>query len=255
MRDDFTGNHRLHWYTPLHYFAGVLLERELVRLSSAVIVNSSIVYDRFIDRYSGLSEKINFISNGYDEEDFIDYSNSSKIGSKVTLSYIGDGYGDFVAKNLEKTLNLLSEKDVGSSYQIETAGRGDWDLSKKYKNWVHHGLVAQKKANEIIMRSNILLMLMPPGEKSPSGTIPLKVFTYLRTGKTIIYYGEIGDLTDLLSDFAGTHCFPREKVGELAEWMVDNRDAISNNLLHCRAKVKKYEFSNIANEVLGLLDD
>jgi hypothetical protein len=59
---------------------------------------------------------------------------------------------------------------------------------------------------------------MPPGEKEPSPTIPLKSFNYLKSGKSVVYIGERGATTDLLGKFAGTFHLPRASGEVVAKW-------------------------------------
>jgi glycosyltransferase involved in cell wall biosynthesis len=250
FRDDFITNHRTKWYTPFHYWYGVFLESKIFNAVNIIIANTENVRARFISRYPKLKDKVYTITNGYDEDDFSCIEVGEK-NNKIKIAYVGDGYKDFVSSILSNACTKLDLNNMSEMFSFETAGNGLWVDHQKHSNWNHYGLVSQKAANEIIMRSDILLMIMPFGEKEPSGTIPLKTFGYLRSGKKILYYGEKGSVTDLMKEFDGVSVFSREQIEDLHIWLIENGRFLYNKNFS-RPKIYEYNFESITRKILEL---
>lgn len=256
FRDDFITNHRVRWHTPLHRRAAAKLELSLVSHAELVLVNTDIVRHRFLDRYPGEARKIFTLENGYDETDFCqkienNYSNSKEI---VRIVYVGGDYGGFAPSFMQKIASLIEKFGALEYLEIHTAGPGDWTCHGKWKMWSHHGLLSAADATKLARRADVLILLMPPGEREPSGTVPLKTYQYLRTLRSIAYFGEHGSTTDLLAQFEGTHVYSREGiedfVRDLSCQIYPSRVEYESRL----TTVEKYNFQNITIRLLAAID-
>lgn len=242
FRDAFTTNHRIKWYTPVHFIYAQYIERKIFENVDKIIANTPSLAKGLALMYPRNKEKIKFIPNGYVER--IKYS-SRKGNNKKTIGYFGDGYGDQVQLLIK---NIISN-DINHELNFLTAGKGNWDLNESYENvWRHLNILTQEQVKCHIANSDILLLIMPNGEHSPSPTIPLKVYEYLSSNKPIIYFGPKGDCWDLLAKYKGTSCFLKSQVDKFVEILknieiesVDREDFLI-----------KYRFDRIAKCIIGL---
>lgn len=252
FRDDFLTNHRIKWLTPLHKFSAAELEKAVVASSKYLIANTTIVRERFVHRHSCYSDKIITIPNGFDfdvKDNLI--FNENELFNDIT--YVGGDYGGFAVDAMECIAKQIVFHNKQSEWRVVTAGAGDWSISKKYPFWKHHGLVDGKKADLLIKSSLCLILLMPLGEQEPSGTVPLKTYQYLASERPILYIGEQGSTTDLLSEFSGTFIFKRTKISSIFEWLNLNKEVLKTH--HSRVKEFPYDFSLLTNSLIKLIKD
>jgi hypothetical protein len=208
LRDDFLTNDRIRWLTPLHKFIGKQLESDIVKIASKVVLNTDVTLQKFILRHSRFKDKLVVINNGFDIDRDMDFSESSS----NSIVYVGGDYNGFAVKVIEQIASQIVKAGISHELTIITAGPGDWSISNSFDFWIHHGLLDQAKSNILVENANILILLMPIGEREPSGTVPLKAYQYLASNNPIFYYGEKGATTSLLSEFEETFCYQRDEI-------------------------------------------
>ncbi|MDD4891247.1 MAG: hypothetical protein PHU85_15105, partial [Phycisphaerae bacterium] len=117
-------------------------------------------------------------------------------------------------------------------------------------HWTHLGLVPSGQATQLMRQGDLLLTFMPPGEKEPSGTVTLKAYFYLRTGKPILYVGESGSTGDLLSQFPGTYRLARDEWPRVGDWLQSHEAELR---LVDRPGVERYNLGQIAARMSELI--
>lgn len=251
FRDDFLTNHRVKWRTPLHRWAAEKLEKRVLETARLVITNTQVIQNRFQDRYPQYKSKIITVSNGYDEDDFNGLGGERHIGTRSRIVYLGGDYNGFSPKIISDIAAQLIRLGLSNDWAIHTAGSGNWEDSvKNYDFWIHHGLLSQRDTNELMDTADILVLLMPPGEREPSGTVPLKTYSYLRSGKSIVYFGERGSVTDLLALFQGTFSLSRESVVTFGEWLIKEQANIKGMVYERKAIIDRYSFAELTKEIM-----
>ncbi len=243
LRDDFLTNDRIRWLTPLHKHFAKRLEFNLINKSSFTVLNTEVTLNKFSERHQQFINKFSVVTNGYDVE-------KDGLGSKLNINnivYVGSDYGGFAVDVISKIASQLESKKILGDVRIITAGPGNWAKSSKFIFWEHHGLVDQKCSNNLIEKAGLLLLLMPPGEREPSGTVPLKTYQYLASDKPIFYFGEKGATTSLLSEFRGTFCFQRDEIDNFVEHY---ENFLALNLdLQPRKFFEKYSFLMLTKKI------
>lgn len=246
LRDDWLTNNRTRWYTLFHKYISSYYERIMVESSALIMLNTNIVEERYRKRYLEYSHKFITVTNGYDEEDFNSPFNIDlKHDIRKIIVYTGSMYGNFIYERLSELVQAIKLLGLNEKWRIVTAG-SELKLLKEQKDvWTHLGLLRPESAAALMSQAHILIAFMPPGEKAPSGTVPLKIYSYLRSGKPIIYFGEKGSTTDIISKYQGTYIKERTEWPCLAEWLREvDLPALCN-----RKGIDKYSFKNIATEV------
>jgi hypothetical protein len=235
LRDDWITNHRTRYLTPIHRWMSNRDERECVEVADKVILNTDLVYERFVSRYPSMENKFIVICNGY--EDYVDCSSISeaKPADGMRIVYAGDPYNGFMENQLQKL--AVDIRNSGQNIKIVTLG-GGWRSEGCPPLWEHLGNLSPSAAAAQMVRADVLLLAMPPGEKSPSATVPLKAYSYLRSGRSIVYLGEAGSTTVLLEKFAGTYCLGRQGWAGLASWLVLNMKKLK--VYHHRPGIEEF---------------
>ena len=112
-------------------------------------------------------------------------------------------------------------------------------------------LLAPEESILAMSSCDVLLLFMPPGEREPSPTVPLKAYSYLRTGLPLVYCGEAGATTDLLAQFPGTFALPRCGGAELADFLAQHAGDWGRR--YPRGGIERYSFEQLGRGLEGLL--
>ena len=255
LRDDWMGNHRSRWRTPIHRLFAGALERLCVNSAAGVILNTEQVYRRFCRRYPERAARFSVIPNGFDEDDFRLplLSGTRPIDdSRASLVYTGSMYGDFMWERLSALAEDLIECGMDRSWRIVSAGPSGIVPPRLGSVWTHCGTVPADKAMALCRQAGLLLLPMPPGEREPSATVPLKAYSYLRSERPILYIGEKGATTELLDGFAGTSALSRRGWTQVAEWMTKHAALLNRH--YERPGLSALSFEARAAQIARLLD-
>lgn len=208
LRDDFLTNDRIRWLTPIHKYFAKILECEFVNKSNLIILNTEVTHHKFAARHPEHIEKLHVITNGYD------FENSATIAKreKNTIIYVGSDYSGFAVECIKSIAIQIKNDSKLQKVKIITAGPGNWSESSNFEFWEHLGLIKQQETDFLVQSAGVLVLLMPPGEREPSGTVPLKAYQYLASNNPIFYFGEKGATSSLLSNFSATYCFERGEI-------------------------------------------
>ncbi|WP_034170769.1 hypothetical protein [Acinetobacter sp. YZS-X1-1] len=244
FRDAFVTNHRVKWYTPLHLMYAKNMETKIFENIDCIITNTLSMKLNFLNGYNNFKNKIIYVPNGY--IDCID-SIQDKKSESITIGYFGDSYGGEISNIINTCLQKKSKSD---KIKFLTAGKGDWNIHKQYKKnqWCHLGLVSQTQVKNAIQKSDILIIVMPKGEKEPSPTVPLKVYEYLASDKPVIYFGPKGDCWNLILNYSNTYCYNSEHLNNLIE-ILNNVNLVTKSRIEFRMK---FHFDRIARCIIGL---
>lgn len=164
-------------------------ERKVLSLADKIITVSEGCRDNFLTK-ANISDEIEIIPNGYDEDDFKDVNLISSKG-KTVISYIGVLSPLYDTDTIVNALNLLSESSK-NTLLFRFVGQVSETILNKFRETgidiENIGLVSHKTAISYMKSSDLLLILHPPilGSKS---LFPGKFFEYMASGKPILLIG------------------------------------------------------------------
>lgn len=252
LRDDWITNHSLRFYTPAHKYFAKTYEKQIAETANHIILNTTIVRKRFEQRYQSYINKFITVTNGYDEDDFLNgqCDNIIKFKNKNIIAYTGSGYGDYIVNTIISLCNDLRKEGISHKWHIVTAGPRIVEKPGYVDVWSHLGILSHQEVASLLINSKILLLPMFPGEKENSGTVLLKTYSYLRSKKAIVYFGEDGATPNLLKQFEGTFCFPRNTFADFVNWLKNNQNNIKTQ--YCRDNISEYSLEVLANKILEL---
>lgn len=248
LRDDWVGNHRARLLTPFHRISAARAEAKMVTDSSLIFANTSRMRLQFLNRHPDALAKVEVLTNGYNESEFRGLSSASKVQACTRIGYLGSDYAGHVPRVLEAMSKEWTASGRANCWQIDAhIGLGHEPMQSRSSLVKRHAWLSPTESAIAMNESDVLLLLMPPGEREPSPTVPLKTYAYLRTGLPIVYSGERGATTDLLDQFEGTHCLPRCGGGALARFFDKHADSWGKR--HHRSDISLYNFESIGHRL------
>lgn len=206
FRDEWTNNP---YFSPnkedLFYKINYEMEKNIVKFADQIITVTPISSDNYNKIFNVEKSKINTITNGYDEADFLNIPNKNK-NDKFTIIHNGLLYSIRAPSTIMRALkNLIDSKKIHKS-KIQllfgwTENQEEWG---KYRdslglkdNIKFLGYMPHKTSLIESSKGDALLLIVGPGEKNKS-VYTGKIFEYLRLCKPIIALSPKGSLVEKL---------------------------------------------------------
>ena len=172
---------------PPFYFKGLLkILRDLIyKNSNKIIAAHYETLKAFPD-----NEKMVFLPNGYDPEDFLV---EKKDFETKSIFYAGN-----LERNSKDLLFLAKDLAEVSDLKIYLCGHIDFLLAKeikKYKNIIYLGRLPHKEVCALMKGADYLLYLSKPNQ-----IVGLKLFEYIGAQRPIIFLGEISEEIKMLNN-------------------------------------------------------
>ena len=195
-RDPWTDNAygEFDFRNPMHKLL-FLLERNLMRLADKNIILGEGFFDQYVNRFNIKLSQLACITNGYDEEDFINLKYSKRKTNKFTINYSGLIYTrqQSVFPVFVALRELCDEGKVDiSKIKFRIVGEGKEEenrtIARKYglENVLEQtGYVSHHEALQANVDADVLLLLIGDEERF-KWVYTGKVFEYLRSGKEIL---------------------------------------------------------------------
>ena len=196
-------------------------ERAVLTSADKVITIGDSLKELFISKVPGLKNRIEVISNGYDEEDFS--GRKSFVQPVFTISYIGTLSDLYPVRGFLEALSAFS--GTGGDYRLRFAGM----VTDKQKEnilllllpgrtefipYVEHSM-----AIDLMINSNALLLVIPdhPGNRC---IITGKLFEYLASCRPVICLGPVdGDAARILEKTGHGKAFGYDDVAGITHYL------------------------------------
>jgi len=176
-------------------------EKQILISSDRIITVGKALKDLFSAKIPGIENKIDVITNGFDEDDFKGLNATNP--DKFTISYIGTLSDAYPINGFLDALNGFYEK--GNNFNLKFVGtvspkQKELILSKIEKPLVEFiPYVDHAVAIKYMLDTSVLLMIIPD-HKSNKSIITGKIFEYIAAGKPIICLGpEDGDAAEIIN--------------------------------------------------------
>lgn len=220
-RDEWNGNPYFKPKYRIREKFEAFLEKLIINSSEFIIANTFISYKRFVNRYSGIDEKIKVITNGYDEQDY-QINTPLSISDKVfKISYVGSISMKRTPTSIFSALSLLFKQHpeireklemefVGPFYNVHRQQIVDYRIERNVKIV---GNVSHKESVRRMVDTHCLLLLLHRDE-NPFGQVPGKTYEYLRAMRPIIAVVPGKSKTSAISDLIREYS-PDSKIVDL----------------------------------------
>jgi glycosyltransferase involved in cell wall biosynthesis len=227
-------------------------EKSVLISADKIITVGKSLKELFSSKITGIEEKIEVISNGYDEEDF-----SVLIASKpgiLTISYVGTLSGSYPINGFLKALKLLSEE--GINFRLRFTGV----VSQEHKELISSATDGSNiefipysghlTAIRNMLDASVLLLIIPDHLSSRS-IITGKLFEYLASGKPVICLGPVdGDAAKILEETGHGKTFDYNDSAGISEYLtiLSSNSEITKKVPHTI-----YSRENLVKKVIALL--
>jgi|GEM_PF-842000 len=242
------------------------LEQEAANSQSAAVVTT--VSEGLAERLRTRNRApVEVITNGFDPNDFSEFTNSKPKNSNLTITYAGSLFGERNPKVFLEGLELFLEKSVEGektpSVRVQFFGQSCDQIQpflaarKKLKDqsdvivrggFLPHGEVLKKMAE-----SDVLYLISHPQK----GIVTGKIFEYLALGRPILSVPGDGDATDqiLAETNAGKVAHtPQEVADALTQWYAEwSQEGTPKNTTR-EETLERYTRQALAGQLAGILD-
>ncbi|MCX6259674.1 MAG: glycosyltransferase family 4 protein, partial [Bacteroidia bacterium] len=226
-------------------------EKSVLISADKIITIGKSLKELFSSKIPGIEEKIEVISNGYDEEDF-----SALIASKpgiFTISYVGTLSGSYPINGFLKSLKLLNED--GINFRLRFAAV----VSQEHKELISSATGGSNiefipysghlTAIRNMLDASVLLLIIPDHLSSRS-IITGKLFEYLASGKPVICLGPVdGDAAKILEETGHGKTFDYNDSAGISEYLtiLSSNPEITKKVPHTI-----YSRENLVKKVIAL---
>jgi glycosyltransferase involved in cell wall biosynthesis len=175
-------------------------EHSILLSADKIITVGKSLKDLFSKKLPGIKDKIEIISNGFDEDDFNGLNSTDP--EKFTVSYIGTLSDSYPIKGFLDAINSIKEK--GTDVCLKFVGtispkQKELILSRVDESAVEFIHYVDHKAAIRYMLETTLLLLIIPDHQSNKSILTGKLFEYIASGKAVICVGPVkGDAADIL---------------------------------------------------------
>jgi glycosyltransferase involved in cell wall biosynthesis len=176
-------------------------EKSVLRNADKIITVGTSLKNIFSQKTNVTRNKIEVISNGFDEVDFT--KNESAAPRKITLTYVGTLSDIYPVKGLAEALKKM--KGTGIDFDLRFVGSVSQNAKEIILNSVDKGSVEflphviHSEAIRYMIDSSALLLIIP-AHSSNKSIITGKIFEYLASARPVLCIGpEDGDAAAIIN--------------------------------------------------------
>jgi len=232
-------------------------EKKVLKGADLIITVGNSLKSHYSGKLPGIENKIEVITNGYDEDDFAEFT-SEKI-STFTISYIGTLSDSYPIAGFLDALN--SKEETSINYCLKFIGtvapkQQQLILSKVDRSGVEFiPYVDHKKAITYMYNSDLLLLIIPDHSSNKS-IITGKLFEYIASGKPIICLGPVdGDAGDIITSCKSGKIFGYNDLEGISDYIKEssqNRASTVNNLTP-NDLIKNFSGKSLTSKLIQLI--
>jgi glycosyltransferase involved in cell wall biosynthesis len=175
-------------------------EKNVLKNADRIITVGNSLRSTFSQKIPDIENKIDVITNGFDEVDFVKAESVNP--PKLTITYVGTLSDIYPVNGLVKALKILNDK--GIDFVLRFVGSVSQNAKDLLLNSLHNVSVEflphviHSEAIKYLMNSSVLLLIIP-SHSSNKTIITGKIFEYLSSGKPILCIGpEDGDAAAII---------------------------------------------------------
>jgi glycosyltransferase involved in cell wall biosynthesis len=255
LRDPWTDIYYYKQFYPTLFSKAIDLkyEKSVLKNSDKIITVGSSLKTLFSSKIKDLEQKVEVITNGYDQSDFNEVPVSNP--SRFTLTYVGTLSDIYPIEGLIPALKTLhsSGKDfllrfVGTVSE-KTRKMIESEIPAKYLEFLPYAI--HSEAIKYMMNTSLLILIIPLHQSSKS-IITGKIFEYLASGKPILCLGPVdGDAAEIISKCKAGRTFSYFDTANISKF-VKNID--SHPVTSDKQAVQNYSRYNLGKHIAEILN-
>lgn len=220
FRDPWTDNPFVRYPTRLHEYIEEKMEEEIVTNADYVIVAGDPIKKSFMQKYPFLKSRMEVITNGYDPDDFKNLKTYEQT-NKFRITYTGSLYRVRNANSFLLALKKLAEEKVHLREKLEVIFVGNFNKETpllvkklgledvvKLARYISH-----KECIEVMLNSDILLLLITEKGPQKEWTLTGKLFEYLASRRPILAVApENGEAAEIIKSMKAGVIIPPNDI-------------------------------------------
>jgi glycosyltransferase involved in cell wall biosynthesis len=243
------------------------LEKKVLEKADKVLTVGKLLKSTLEAKSSKINNsKIEVISMGYDEKEFI--MASTPPGDAFVITYTGTIDDSYEPTVFFRALNSIKNKHADITYKLRFVGILAEGVLKQVKglglqdNLEEIGYVPHERSIEFLLNSTVLL-LVSPKVKSEEIIIPGKIYEYLASGKPIINIGSLKcDSGRIITECEAGANFDRSMEDQLThyldglslQWKENHNLDLKNSNKNYTKYSRSYEAGTLLNIITELTD-
>jgi glycosyltransferase involved in cell wall biosynthesis len=248
---------KMHWKIHRH------MEAMVIKRADILTTVSDGIKDMYLHAYQGdYAHKWNVITNGYDEDDFLNYRPQKDDTFRVT--YMGAFYGTRRPDHFLQAVNRVSRDDFVHDSEFNFIG---WSaplirssvrkyITKKISIIIREHIEHAKVIDELA-RSTILLLVI--GKGGGETTHPGKLFEYFRSAKPILVLADKhGSTAELIGQTQTGIVVDSEDIEEIQKTLEKLYDDWKKGSLTIRpdwSEIKKFDRRALTKRLVRIIEN
>jgi glycosyltransferase involved in cell wall biosynthesis len=237
-----------------------LYEKDVLEKADKVVVVSDFIKQLFLKKSNKINpEKIFVIPNGFDEDDFV-LTHEIKKRDHILIAYNGTLSDDYPIKSFIEALKTVLHENTSIMLSVQFTGSVSQEV-KQYitkeipNNCLFSDHVPHKKSVEILLESDILLLLIPEVANN-EGILTGKLFEYLAAENPILCIGpKRGNAAAIIEKCMSGKTFEKDEIAAISSYLKDlimqlhsNKNIKINNQLN-----QIYSRKNLSKQMAALI--
>ena len=224
LRDPWTDIYYYDQFYPtfVSRFIDGCYEKRVLRKADTIITVGPSLKKTFSSKAKGISNKIEVITNGYDEMDFKEAATSDPI--RFTITYVGTLSEQYPISGFLKVLSLLKKSEPGFILRFvgkvpqNIADEIRAEISPEYVDFIPY--TNHDEAVRLMIHSSMLLLVIPDHSNNEN-IVTGKIFEYIASGKPILCLGpKNGDAAAILRQYNYGECYSYEDLINIEKFIV-----------------------------------
>jgi len=255
LRDPWTDIYYYNQFYPtvLSKSIDLQLERTVLKNADRLITVGDSLKKMFEAKVKGIGEKVEVITNGFDESDFNTFPPIRN--DKYTITYVGTLSDNYPVEGLIPGLNNLTNS--GIDFNLRFVGTVSEKTKNLLKSQIHSKYLeflpyaAHSEAIKFMYESSLLLLIIPL-HLSNKSIITGKLFEYLASEKPVLCLGPAdGDAAEIIRNCHAGQTFGYYSSDDISDYLINIR---SEEHKSDKAAIASYSRINLVRRIVEVLE-
>lgn len=204
------------------------MEKAVFINADRIICNTRGMQELYENKYPFAKNRLVYIPNGFDENDFADLTATKTDDGKLHLVHMGTLRGRRSLATIFAAIKTAMEQggigsswvfdQVGSYHEFLVQGSEELGIGDQVRM---HGNLSHTEALKMAAGADALLLLISNDEGSL--LVPAKLYEYLRLGKSIVVLAPPGEAEKIAREYGHARVFTPDDAQGLAEWLMQGK--------------------------------
>lgn len=227
-------------------------EKRVLKTADRIITVGPSLKALYESKIEGINNKIDVITNGYDDEDFTGISSNEP--SRFIITYVGTLSDKYPLGGLLEALARIKKKNI--DFLVRYVGTVPEKIKQKIKTEIADSYIEfipyspHDDAIKFMLNSSLLLLVIPEYENNRN-IITGKIFEYIASGKPILCLGPLdGDAASIISQNDFGKCFSYRDTFNIESYIL----SVISNPGRTQTGTEQFSHRNIAKKLVSFLE-